>query len=99
MEVSEKHHQPYGSLHGGANVVLAETVASVGAKVAARSGYYGVGMEINANHMRPVRQGTLTAVARPLHTGERSHVWEVKIRDHADRLVCSSRCTLSIREM
>ena len=96
MEVTPEHHQPFGYLHGGASVVLAETVASIGGHFAASEGKTAFGMEINANHLRPVREGTLTAEAAPLHVGRTSQVWTVEIRDAQGRLVCISRCTLAV---
>jgi uncharacterized protein (TIGR00369 family) len=96
MPVTPNHHQPFGVLHGGVSVVLAETVASVGAYLAAPDGYTAVGMEVNANHVRSVRTGRLSAVATPLHTGSTTHVWEIKIRHEGEKLVCVSRCTLAI---
>lgn len=96
MPVTPDHHQPFGYLHGGASVVLAETVASVGAFLAAPSGHSAFGMEINANHLRSVRHGTLTATGTPLHTGRTSQVWSIDIRDEEGRRVCVSRCTLAV---
>jgi uncharacterized protein (TIGR00369 family) len=96
MPVTPKHHQPFGVLHGGVSVVLAESVASVGAYLAAPEGHGAVGMEVNANHVRSVRQGRVMAVATPLHTGRTTHVWDVKIHHEGDTLVCVSRCTLAI---
>jgi uncharacterized protein (TIGR00369 family) len=96
MPVTPKHHQPFGVLHGGVSVLLAETVASVGAYLAAPDGHTAVGMEVNANHVRSVRTGRLAAVATPLHTGSTTHVWEAKIRHEGEKLVCVSRCTLAI---
>lgn len=96
MPVTPSHHQPFGVLHGGVSVVLAESVASVGAYLAAPEGYTAVGMEVNANHVRSVKKGRLAAVATPLHTGSTTHVWEVKIRHEGEKLVCVSRCTLAI---
>lgn len=96
MPVTPNHHQPFGYLHGGASVVLAETVASIGGHLAAPEGATAFGMEINANHLRPVREGVLTAEATPLHVGRTSQVWEVTIRDERERLVCISRCTLAV---
>ena len=96
MPVTPNHHQPFGVLHGGVSVVLAETVASVGAYLAAPDGYTAVGMEVNANHVRSVRKGRLAAVATPLHTGSTTHVWDVKLRHEGEKLVCVSRCTLAI---
>lgn len=96
MEVTPRHHQPLGFLHGGASVALAETVASVGAYLAAPEGYTSFGLEINANHLRSMRSGKVTAVATPLHKGRTTHVWNIEIRDEKSRLVCVSRCTLAI---
>lgn len=96
MPVTDKHHQPFGVLHGGVSVVLAESVASIGAYLAAPEGHTAVGMEVNANHVRSVRQGRLAAVATPLHTGRTTHVWDVNIHHEGDKLVCVSRCTLAI---
>jgi uncharacterized protein (TIGR00369 family) len=96
MPVTPNHHQPFGVLHGGVSVVLAETVASVGAYLAAPDGYTAVGMEVNANHVRSVKKGRLAAVATPLHTGSTTHVWDVKLRHEGEKLVCVSRCTLAI---
>lgn len=97
MDVTEDHHQPFGVLHGGATVALAETVASVGANVASPAGRRAAGMEINANHLRPVVEGILTAEAEPVHTGRSSHVWRIMIVDDDDRKICVSRCTLAVR--
>jgi 1,4-dihydroxy-2-naphthoyl-CoA hydrolase len=96
MTVTDDHLQPYGYLHGGANAALAETVASVGGMQSCPPEYSAFGMEINANHIRPVRSGTLTATAVPLHRGRTSQVWDVKIVDEQSRLVCVSRCTLAV---
>ena len=97
MPVTARVHQPFGLLHGGASVALAETVASLGAYLCvAELGMTAVGLEINANHLRGKRDGIVTATALPLHQGRSTHVWEVKITDESDRLVCISRCTLAI---
>ena len=97
MPVTAKVHQPFGLLHGGASVALAETVASLGAYFWVKdSGMTAVGLEINANHLRGKRDGIVTATALPLHCGRSTHVWEVKITDESNRLVCISRCTLAI---
>ena len=96
MPVEPRHHQPLGYLHGGASVALAETVASVGAYLAAPDGYTAFGMEINANHLRPKQDGLLTATGVPVHTGRSTAVWQVDIRDERDELICTSRCTLAI---
>lgn len=96
MPVTPDHHQPFGLLHGGVSVVLAESAASVGGHLAAPEGSTAVGIEVNANHVRSVRDGRLTATATPLHTGRSTHVWEVKIHDEEDQLVCVSRLTLAV---
>ena len=96
MPVEPRHHQPLGYLHGGATVALAETVASVGAYLAAPEGHTAFGQAINANHLRSVQSGTLTAVATPVHVGRTSQVWGVEVRDEGGRLVCVSRCTLAV---
>ncbi|WP_103027408.1 hotdog fold thioesterase [Salinibacter altiplanensis] len=99
MPVTPDHHQPFGLLHGGVSVVLAETAASVGGTLAAPDEQGAAGLEVNANHVRSVRDGTLTATATPLHTGRTTQVWTVKIRDADDRLVCASRCTLAVVDL
>lgn len=96
MPVTPQHHQPFGYLHGGASVTLAETVASVGAFINCPPGMVAFGLEINANHLRPKREGLLTATGIPLHRGRTSHVWEIKLRDEEDRLICAARCTVAI---
>src|SRR5580704_844046 len=97
MPVDARTHQPMGVLHGGASVALAETVGSTAANLCvdpARD--VCLGQEINANHLRPVYTGTVTATARPLHLGNRSHVWQIEIRDERERLVCVSRLTMAV---
>ena len=96
MPVTPKVHQPFGLLHGGASVALAETVASIGGLMNVDKGEAVVGLEINANHLRAVRDGVLTAVATPVHIGRRTQVWQVRIADERDKAVCVSRCTLAI---
>ena len=97
MPVAPKVHQPFGLLHGGASVALAETVASTGAFMNCDPATQtAVGIEINANHLRGKKDGMLTAVATPVHKGRTTHVWEVKITDEAGKMVCISRCTLAI---
>lgn len=96
MPVTPDHHQPMGYLHGGASVVLAETVVSIGGTLAAGAGKACMGMEINANHLRPKRDGYLTAIGTPIHIGKNTQVWEAKIVDEAEKLVCISRCTLAV---
>lgn len=98
MPVHGPTRQPYGLLHGGASVVLAETVASVGSMNLVESdGKAAVGLEINANHIRSIREGKVRAVGVPLHTGRKTHVWDIKITDEATgKLICVSRCTVAI---
>ena len=96
MPVDERHHQPFGYLHGGVSVVLAETVASVGGFMNCPPGKAAFGSEINASHVRPKRSGTLTAVGVPAHLGRSSQVWTVCITDEDDKTVCVSRCTVTI---
>lgn len=97
MPVTPKVHQPFGLLHGGASVVLAETVASMAAWLNVdQATEQVVGLEINANHLRAKRDGMITAVATPAHIGRRTQVWEVRITDEADKLVCLSRCTMAV---
>jgi 1,4-dihydroxy-2-naphthoyl-CoA hydrolase len=96
MPVDGRHHQPFGYLHGGVSVVLAETVASVGGFLNCPPGKVAFGSEINASHVRPKRSGELTAVGVPAHVGRRSQVWEVRITDEEDKTVCVSRCTVAV---
>jgi 1,4-dihydroxy-2-naphthoyl-CoA hydrolase len=96
MPVTAQHLQPWGYLHGGASVALAETAATVGAFLNCPPGMVAFGQEVNANHIRPIREGLLTATAIPLHIGRTSHVWEIDIRNEQKKLICVSRCTLSV---
>ena len=97
MPVDHRTHQPLGLLHGGASVALAETAASIGGWVLVmKDGKAVVGQEINANHLRSVRSGKVKAVAEVLHQGKTSQVWQIKIYDEAERMVCISRCTLAV---
>jgi 1,4-dihydroxy-2-naphthoyl-CoA hydrolase len=97
MPVGPKVHQPFGLLHGGASVALAETVASTaGWMQVDQEKERVVGLEINANHLRAKRDGVLTAIATPVHIGRRTHVWEVRITDEEGKAVCVSRCTLAV---
>lgn len=97
MPVDHRTIQPYGLLHGGASCVLAETVGSVAsAMVIDHSKFFCVGLEINANHIRGVKSGFVTGVAIPLHLGSTTHVWEIKIYDENEKLVCVSRLTVVI---
>ena len=97
MPVDQRHHQPFGALHGGASVSLAETLMSYAANLCLDPGkQYGVGLEINANHIRSVREGWVTGVARPVHRGATTQVWTCEIRDEAGRVVCMSRMTIAV---
>jgi len=99
MPVDDRTRQPYGLLHGGASMALAETVASLGAAGRVdRERFAVVGQEINGNHIRAVKDGVVRAVGIPVHVGRTSQVWSVEIRDQAERLVCISRCTLAVVE-
>ncbi|MES1220078.1 MAG: hotdog fold thioesterase [Bacteroidota bacterium] len=97
MPVDERTKQPYGLLHGGASCVLAETLGSVAsALVIDKETAYCVGLEINANHIRSAKSGFVTGIAMPLHLGASTHVWDIKIYDERDKLVCVSRLTVAI---
>jgi 1,4-dihydroxy-2-naphthoyl-CoA hydrolase len=99
MPVDARTWQPFGLLHGGASLVLAETLGSVGANCCIDPGrFYSVGQEINANHLRAVRSGRVTGTARPIHIGGRSQVWEIRIEDDQQRLTAISRMTLAVIE-
>lgn len=99
MPVDERTRQPYGLLHGGASVALAETLGSMGCYLTLDPAtHYNVGLEINANHVRSVREGIVTGTARPIHKGRTTHIWEIRIVDEGDKLVCISRLTLAILE-
>jgi len=97
MPVDHRTNQPYGLLHGGASCVLAETLGSVAsAMVIDHSKFYCVGIEINANHVRGVKAGRVIGVVLPLHLGNATHVWDIKIYDEKEKLVCVSRLTVAI---
>ncbi len=97
LTVDDRHRQHAGLLHGGISVLLAESAASVAAALSVDMTEVSVaGMEINANHLRRVTSGVVTAVARPIHRGRKSHVYGVEVRDDQDRLVCVSRCTIAV---
>lgn len=99
MPVDHRTVQPYGILHGGASVSLAESLGSVGAHLCVDSSkFFCVGMEINANHLRPATKGRVTGTARPVHRGRSSHVWSIKIHDEQSKLVCISRITMAVVE-
>ena len=97
MPVDHRTRQPYGLLHGGASCTLAETIGSVAsAMVVDHSKFICVGLEINANHVRSAREGFVTGIALPLHLGANTHVWDIKIYDELEKLVCVSRLTVAI---
>lgn len=97
MPVDGRTHQPFGILHGGASVALAETAASVGSfHFIDQKNEICVGLEINANHIRSKRDGVITAHAKPVHVGKTTMVWEIKIVDEQDQLICISRCTIAV---
>ena len=97
MPVDHRTHQPMGILHGGASVALAETAGSVAANgTLDHEKQYAVGLEINANHLRSVRSGIVTAIARPVHLGRTTQVWDIRIIDDAGKPVCISRLTIAV---
>jgi 1,4-dihydroxy-2-naphthoyl-CoA hydrolase len=97
MPVDHRTQQPYGLLHGGASCALSETIGSIAsALVVDHSKFVCVGLEINANHVRSARQGYVTGVATALHLGGSTHVWDVKIYDEQQKLVCVSRLTVAV---
>ena len=96
MPVDTRTHQPFGLLHGGASVVLAETLGSVAGYLCTEGEQKVVGLEVNANHLRSVRSGRVRGVCRALHTGRRHQVWQIDIFDEQQRLCCSSRLTTAV---
>jgi len=96
MPVCDFTHQPLGMLHGGASVVLAETLGSVAANFSVSDEYYCVGLDINANHIRSMRKGMVIGKAKPIHIGASTQVWQINIIDERDRLVCTSRLTIAV---
>lgn len=97
MPVGPKTHQPMGLLHGGASVALAETAASVAALLNIDlEKQYTVGLEINANHLKGKRDGLVTATATPFHIGRSTMVWDIRITDEQDEMICISRCTMAV---
>ncbi|WP_243290472.1 hotdog fold thioesterase [Bacillus sp. FJAT-47783] len=97
MPVDERTRQPFGILHGGASVALAETVASIGAYTSINAEKeIAVGLEINANHIKAKKDGVVTAIAKPVHRGRSTMVWEIQIVDEQNDLICLSRCTMAI---
>jgi 1,4-dihydroxy-2-naphthoyl-CoA hydrolase len=97
MPVDTRTHQPVGILHGGASVVLAETLGSVGSHMIIDSSkYMAVGLEVNANHIRPVAKGFVTGTCTPIHIGSKTHVWDIRIVDERGKLICVCRLTVAI---
>ena len=96
MPVDARTRQPAGILHGGASVVLAETLGSVAATLCLDERHYAVGLDINANHVRAMREGWVSGRVWPAHVGRTTHVWQIEIVDAAHRLVCTSRITMAI---
>lgn len=98
MPVCHFTHQPLGMLHGGASVVLAETLGSVAANFCVDEDSYCVGLDINANHVRSMREGKVIGRATPIHLGVSTQVWQINITDERERLVCTSRLTISVQK-
>lgn len=99
MPVDNTTHQPFGVLHGGASCVLAESLGSIASNLCLdNSKYYAVGLEINANHVRPVTKGKVKGIAKNIHLGRTTHIWDIQILNEDDKLVCISRLTMAIME-
>ena len=96
VPVDERTRQPFGLLHGGVSVVLAETLGSVGAYHASPEGWLAVGLDINANHLRAARSGWVTGTARPVHSGKTTQVWQIDMVNDAGELTCVSRITMAM---
>ena len=96
MPVDHRTTQPFGLLHGGASAMLAETLASIAANHCVDAGHFCVGMEINCNHVRSIREGEVIGTAAPLHLGRSSQVWDIRIEDPQGRLAAISRMTISV---
>lgn len=97
MPVNEKTRQPFGILHGGASVVLAETIGTFASSLVIETNEFAcVGLEINANHLRSVSSGEVRAVCSPIHLGKKTHVWDIRLYDDQDKIVCISRFTVAI---
>ncbi|MGH8126509.1 MAG: hotdog fold thioesterase [Rhodanobacteraceae bacterium] len=96
MPVDDRTRQPYGILHGGASVALAETLGSTAAMLCCEDGVATVGLEINANHLRALREGVVTGTARPIHVGRNTQVWEIRIENEAGKLICICRLTMAV---
>lgn len=96
VPVDSRTRQPYGILHGGVSVVLAETLGSVGAAYACPPGHRAFGLDINANHLRSAASGWVTGVARPVHIGRSTHVWQIELTNDEGQLTCASRLTMAV---
>lgn len=96
LPVDDRTRQPYGILHGGASVALAETLGSTAAMLCCEDGFAAVGLDINANHVRAVHEGIVTGTARPIHVGRSTQVWEIRIENAAGELTCIARLTVAV---
>lgn len=96
VPVDSRTRQPYGLLHGGVSVVLAETLGSCGAAYSCPEGYRAVGLDINANHIRGATSGWVTGTTRPVHMGRTTHVWQIDLKDEEGELTCVSRITMAV---
>lgn len=97
MPVDARTHQPFGILHGGASVVLAESLGSVASSlIIDPEKFMAVGLEVNANHLRPVKSGYVTGICTPIHIGGKTHVWDIKMYDDRGKLNCISRLTVAV---
>jgi len=99
MPVDHRTTQPFGLLHGGVSVALAETIGSLAGFLCIEEGQVALGLDINANHLRPVKKGFVTAKVTPIALSQNTHVWQIDIRDEQDKLCCVSRLTLSIKHL
>jgi len=96
VPVDDRTKQPFGLLHGGVSVVLAETLGSIGAFYASPEGWHAVGLDINANHLRAAKEGWVTGTARPVHLGRTTQVWQIDMANDAGELTCVSRITMAM---
>ncbi|WP_289023578.1 hotdog fold thioesterase [Desulfobacter postgatei] len=96
MPVDTRTHQPMGILHGGASVVLAETLGSCASQMTLEKGYYSVGLEIKANHIKSISKGRVTGRTTPLHLGRTTQVWDIDIKNDKGELICVSRLTMAV---
>ena len=97
MPVDDRTRQPYGILHGGASVVLTETLGSVASNLVLDTNFkMGVGLEVNANHLRPIKSGLITGICTPIHIGGKTHVWDIKLYNDKGKITCISRLTIAV---